>query len=266
VVVSTLLSYFYASESPASFSELFLLGTFGFFITGAANIANQILEMRLDALMDRTRLRPLPTGILTPAGAGVYSLILLVAGLAGIGWFFNVLSALLSLVSYILYVLLYTPMKQRSPLSVLIGAFPGALPVLVGCVAASGNVYPDYLILFGIQFFWQFPHFWAIAWVLDDDYRKAGFRMLPFGRTKDSTAAYYIFIYTAALVLVSLFPSFLNLVGLKYTITAALAGVGFLFFTVLHLKRLDNTSARKVMFFSFFYLPVVQLMLAIDKL
>lgn len=266
VVISTILSFLYASEGNHSFLILLELGLFGFLITGSANTFNQIIEMELDSKMDRTKSRPLPTQTLSPKEAYIYGAILLFIGLLGLFLIFNVLATLLSFISFLLYVLVYTPLKRITPLSVLVGAFPGAIPILVGCVAASGNFYPDYLILFGIQFFWQFPHFWAIAWVLDDDYQKAGFFMLPFGRGKDSTAAYYIFIYTVAMVLVSLFPSFLQLVGVWYTSTATILGLFFLVLTVLHMRKLTNLSARRVMFFSFFYLPIVQLLLAFDKI
>jgi protoheme IX farnesyltransferase len=266
VVISTLLSFAYATDEKIYFNSLILLGLFGFLVTGAANACNQIIEIDLDAKMNRTRLRPMPTQTISQLDAVVFSCILLVVGICGIGWFFNISAAMLSFISFALYVFIYTPLKPKTPLSVLIGAFPGALPVLVGCVAASGNLYPDYFILFGIQFFWQFPHFWAIAWVLDDDYQRAGFRLLPFGRDKDSTAAYYIFIYTVALVMVSLFPSFLQLVGGWYTVITAIVGMGFLLTTIFHMRQLSIVSARRVMFYSFFYLPIVQLLLALDKI
>lgn len=266
VVISTVLSFLYASDGTHTINHLLLLGFFGFLITGAANAFNQIIEVELDAKMDRTKARPLPTHIVSLREASVYAFFLVGVGLTGIFYMFNGLAAFLSLISFLLYVLVYTPLKQITPLSVLVGAFPGAIPILVGCVAASGNFLPEYLILFGIQFFWQFPHFWAIAWVLDDDYQKAGFYMLPFGRGKDTTAAYYIFIYTVAMVLVSMFPSFLHLVGPWYSAIASISGLFFLFLTLVHMKQLNNQSARRVMFYSFIYLPVVQLLLAFDKI
>lgn len=265
VVLSTLLSFAYAVDTIPSFHIWLILGLSGFMITGAANAANQIIEKNLDSLMHRTRNRPMPTGQIAAGRAFVYSLALLIPGVAAIGHWFNPLAAFLSLISFALYAFIYTPLKPRTPLSVLVGAFPGALPVLVGCLAAGKGFQPDYFILFGIQFFWQFPHFWAIAWVLDEDYQRAGFRLLPFGREKDGTAAYYIFIYTVAMVLVSLFPSFLQLTGNWYTIIAAIGGIGFLWTTIRHMRQLDSPSARIVMFYSFFYLPVIQLLLAIDK-
>lgn len=266
VVLSTLLSFAYAAKSYPSLEYWVILGVAGFFITGAANAANQIIETDIDALMHRTRLRPMPTGQIAPYTALGYSIILLALGTVAIGYWFNPYAAFLSLISFGLYAFIYTPLKPKTPLSVLIGAFPGALPVLVGCLAAGNRFQADYFILFGIQFFWQFPHFWAIAWVLDEDYQRAGFRMLPFGRDKDSTAAYYIFIYTVAMVLVSLFPSFLQIAGNWYTIIAAIGGIGFLIATILHMRRLSTPSARVVMFYSFFYLPLLQLLLALDKI
>jgi protoheme IX farnesyltransferase len=266
VVFSTLLSYAYASDEVPEIHFWLILGLAGFFITGAANTANQIIEVRLDALMNRTRHRPMPAGHVPFSVALVYSIILLIIGIAAIAFWFNLNAALLSLISFGLYAFVYTPLKPRTPLSVLIGAFPGALPVLVGCLAADNHFHPGYFILFGIQFFWQFPHFWAIAWVLDEDYQRAGFRLLPFGREKDATAAYYIFIYTVAMVLVSLFPSFLQLTGNWYTTIAALGGAGFLWTTIRHMRLLSTASARLVMFYSFFYLPVLQLLLAINKI
>jgi protoheme IX farnesyltransferase len=266
VVISTLLSYLYAIEGNAVFSNLLYLGLFGFFITGAANAFNQVIERELDAKMDRTKNRPLPSETLFPKESAIYGSVLLFVGLLGLTLVFNPLAAGLSFISFALYVFLYTPLKSRTPLAVLVGAFPGALPILVGCVAASGQFFPDYLLLFSIQFFWQFPHFWAIAWVLDEDYQKAGFRLLPFGRGKDAFSAYYMFIYTVALVLVSLFPVFLQLAGIWYFGFAISMGFGFLAVTLIHLRKLSSKSARQVMFYSFIYLPVVQLLLALDKI
>ena len=266
VVLSTLLSYAYALDVNPGWEYWVILGFAGFFVTGAANASNQIIEIRLDALMNRTKNRPMPTGAISSTNGLIYSICLLVLGELALYFYFNLNAALLALISYGLYAFIYTPLKAKTPLSVLVGAFPGALPVLVGCIAAGNHFYPDYFILFGIQFFWQFPHFWSIAWVLDEDYQRAGFRLLPFGREKDSTAAYYIFIYTVATVLISLFPSFLQLAGDWYTGTAAVGGIGFLWMAFRHLRFLTTKTARGVMFYSFFYLPLIQLLLAIDKI
>lgn len=266
VVISTLLSYEYALEDHRDWGKLALLGIFGFLITGSANACNQMIEKDLDALMFRTRNRPLPSGALSMTEAGVFGLLILLIGLVGIGYFFNPLASFLSLISFALYSFIYTPLKARSPLAVLVGAFPGAMPILIGCIAADPGFYPDYFLLFSIQFFWQFPHFWAIAWVLDEDYQRAGFRLLPFGRGKDATSAYFIFSYTVVTMLVSMFPYFLQLVGTWYSIGTFLMGLGFLFYALQHQRKLSDESARKVMFYSFFYLPVVQLLLALDKL
>jgi len=266
VVVSTILSFVYATNEPLVFLQILELSLYGFFITGSANLFNQVIEKDLDAKMNRTKLRPLPTQNLNERDAGIFGFVLLLIGILGIGFRFNLYASVLSFISFTLYVFIYTPFKTKSPLSVLVGAFPGALPVLVGCVAATGNFRPDFFLLFGIQFFWQFPHFWAIAWVLDEDYQRGGFRLLPFGREKDANSAYYIFIYTVALVLISLFPSFLQLTGVYYLFITFLLGIGFLIMTLIHMKQLTDISAKRVMFYSFIYLPVVQLLLAIDKI
>jgi len=266
VVISTILSFVYATNEPLVFLQIVELGLYGFFITGSANLFNQVIEKDLDSKMNRTKLRPLPTEDLQERQASIFGMVLLLIGILGIGFRFNIYASIISFISFALYVFIYTPLKTKSPLSVLIGAFPGALPVLVGCVAATGNFYPDYFLLFGIQFFWQFPHFWAIAWVLDEDYQRGGFKLLPFGREKDANSAYYIFIYTVALVLISLFPSFLHLTGVYYLFITFLLGIGFLIMTLIHMKQLTDVSAKRVMFYSFFYLPIVQLLLAIDKI
>jgi len=266
VVVSTVFSFIYADKVGAGFLSILYLSFFGFLVTGAANLFNQVIEIELDAKMNRTKNRPLPTQNLSEREAGIFGSVLLLIGIVGLGYFFNLYAAVLSFISFALYVFIYTPLKAKSPLAVLIGAFPGALPVLVGCIAATGNFQFDYFILFGIQFFWQFPHFWAIAWVLDEDYQKAGFRLLPFGREKDSTSAYHMFIYTVALLFISLFPAFLNLAGIYYLVITFLLGIGFLIMTLLHMRNLTDASAKRVMFYSFLYLPIVQLLLAIDKI
>ena len=266
VVISTILSFVYATDLPLVFTQILELGIYGFFITGSANLFNQVIEKELDAKMNRTKMRPMPTQDLNETNAAIFGFVLLLLGILGIGFRFNLFASVLSFVSFALYVFIYTPYKTKSPLSVLIGAFPGALPVLVGCVAASGNFQPDYYLLFGIQFFWQFPHFWAIAWVLDEDYQRGGFRLLPFGREKDANSAYYIFIYTVALVLISLFPSFLQLTGVYYLVITFLLGIGFLIVTLIHMKKLTDVTAKRVMFYSFIYLPIVQFLLAFDKI
>lgn len=243
---------------------IFLLG--GFFITGAANIANQIWEVDLDRLMSRTLMRPLPTGRVTINEAIVFAVVLFIAGVFLLVTYVNVFSALLTILSAVLYAFVYTPMKQMSSVAVLIGAIPGALPPLIGWVACTGSVNIEGLLLFFIQFIWQFPHFWAIAWVLDEDYKKANFKLLPFGGGKDINTALQIMIYTLMLIPLGLIPTKLGMTGINFGIIATTCGVIFLMQTFYLMKECTNKAARLIMFGSFLYLPIVQIAFVWDKL
>jgi len=175
----------------------------------------------------------------------------------------NLVTGLLSVFSIILYAFVYTPLKRKSPIAVFVGAIPGALPPLIGYVAAHEKIDAIALILFGIQFIWQFPHFWAIAWVLDDDYKLAGFRLLPSGR-RDLTSAIVTFIFTLVLVPVSLLPTFFHFGGYYVGIVSLLLSLFFLYLAFMLLRSLQVESAKRLMYGSFIYLPVVQLMFLFD--
>jgi protoheme IX farnesyltransferase len=235
-------------------------------VTGSANIINQIIEKDLDKLMKRTAKRPLPTGVLTPKEAGIYGFILGLAGVLLLGWYFNPLCAALSLLSLILYGFIYTPMKRISPICVFIGAIPGALPPLLGWVAATGSLDQQAIVLFAIQFFWQFPHFWAIAWVLDDDYKKAGYKMLPFAGSKNLKTAFQIMIYTLMLLPLSLLPMQFGMTGSTSAIVALVCGVLFLMQTLYLMQTCTKKAAMNIMFGSFLYLPIVQIAFVLDKI
>ena len=244
--------------------SIFLLG--GFLITGGANIINQIIEIDLDKLMVRTRLRPLPTGRVQKNEAIIFSIILILSGTVLLVGYINLLSAFVTLFSAYLYAFVYTPLKQKSSIAVLIGAIPGALPPLIGWIAATGSINMEGSLLFFIQFIWQFPHFWAIAWVLDDDYQKAGFKLLPFGGKKDINTALQIMIYTLMLIPLGLIPTKLGLTGLNSGIIATVCGVIFLMQTFYLMKECTNKAAKIIMFGSFLYLPIVQIAFVWDKL
>ena len=243
---------------------MFILG--GFFVTGSANILNQVIEIEFDKLMDRTKDRPLPTGQVSKFEALILSLFLGTIGLAIHLYLFNSLTFAFSLISLLLYAFAYTPLKRVGPIAVFVGAFPGAFPPLIGWVAASGAITPDALILFGIQFIWQFPHFWAVAWVIDDDYKKAGFKLLPSRGGKDSNTAFTIMTYTLFLIPLSLLPHFTGLTGITSAIIATVAGVLFLVQTFSLMRKCDRKSALKIMFGSFLYLPIVQIAYVLDKI
>ena len=234
----------------------------GFLVTSAANCFNEVIEVDLDKLMTRTKDRPMPAGHMT-TGQGLVSG--LVMGLIGT-WLLgklNIETGLLSVFSIFLYAFAYTPLKRKSPIAVFVGAIPGALPPLIGYVAAHGKIDKIAVILFLIQFVWQFPHFWAIAWVLDDDYKKAGFRLLPTTK-RDKLSAFITFLSTLILIPVSLLPTIDGFGGYYIAGVSLVAGLVFAWFGFKLWVKMDLDSARKVMFASFFYLPLVQLVLLFD--
>lgn len=243
----------------------------GFLVTAAANCFNEIIEKDLDKLMDRTKDRPMPAGRMTTGQGLVLGLIMGMAGTWLLGKL-NLETGLISVFSILLYAFAYTPLKRKSPIAVFVGAIPGALPPLIGYIAAIGGqsevgyVPVDYqiaVILFLVQFVWQFPHFWAIAWVLDDDYKKAGFRLLP-TKKRDKVSAVIVFISTLILIPVSLLPTFYGFGGYYIAGVSVLAGLLFSWYAYQLMVKMDLPSAKKVMFCSFFYIPLVQLVLLFD--
>jgi protoheme IX farnesyltransferase len=178
----------------------------------------------------------------------------------------NILTTLLSILSMILYSFVYTPLKRVGPIAVFVGAIPGALPPLLGWTAATGTITYEALIIFGIQFIWQFPHFWAIAWVADDDYKKAGFKLLPSSGQKDLNTAIQIMIYTMFLIPLGLLPATFGITGINSAIVATICGVIFFAMTFSLMKSGDRKSALKIMFGSFLYLPIVQIAYLLDKI
>ena len=268
VVMSAILGWFMAVES-LDLKSFLLLTIGGYLLTGASNGLNQVIEKRVDGLMERTAERPLPSGRMEPWQAILYSVL---AGIIGLGCLFvlNPLSGWLGVAALVSYAFIYTPLKSRSTLSVFVGAFPGALPPMIGYVAATGDFGIEPGTLFAVQFMWQFPHFWAIAWLAHDDYQKAGYHMLPFraGRTQES--AWQILMYTAFCIQASLLPWALPtgspMVGNIALSVATLCGIGFMIPAVKLYRTLDRKHARQLMFASFAYLPVVQIAYVLDKI
>ncbi len=265
VVFSFVMTYLLAFKGEINWLQLSALCVSGFLITGASNIINQIIEKDLDALMNRTRNRPLPTELLSTWEAGMVCLVAGISGLMLMMWFGNAMATLLCFISIILYGFVYTPLKQKSPIAVLVGAIPGAMPPMIGWVAFTGHLGMEALILFGIQFIWQFPHFWAIAWVLDDDYKKAGFKLLPSGGGRDTKTAFTIMIYTLFLLPLGLLPYQFGLTGITSAIIATVCGCLFLIQTFALMRDCSIPSAKRIMFGSFIYLPVVQIAFVLDK-
>ncbi|NRF38789.1 heme o synthase [Pedobacter foliorum] len=234
----------------------------GFLVTSAANCFNEVIEVDLDKLMTRTKDRPMPAGHMTTGQGLVSGLVMGMLGTWLLGKL-NIETGLLSVFSIFLYAFAYTPLKRKSPIAVFVGAIPGALPPLIGYVAAHGKIDEIAVILFLVQFVWQFPHFWSIAWVLDDDYKKAGFRLLPTTK-RDKTSAFITFLSTLILIPVSLLPTFYGFGGYYIAGVSLVAGLIFAWLAFKMWVNMDLASARKVMFCSFFYLPLVQVILFFD--
>ena len=256
----------YVLASPqVNWVTLTMLFLGGFLLSGSSVIINQIIEKDLDSLMTRTMNRPLPTYRVSVNEATSVAIFCLFAGVTILMLYTNVLTTILSIVSMILYGFVYTPLKRVGPIAVFVGAIPGALPPLLGWVAATGSISHEALIIFGIQFIWQFPHFWAIAWVSDDDYKKAGFKLLPSGGKKDLNTAVQIMIYTMFLIPLGLLPATFGITGLNSAIVVTVCGVLFFAQTFSLMRSGDRRSALKIMFGSFLYLPIVQIAYLLDK-
>lgn len=264
VAFSCAFGFVLASSSP-DLLVLAMLFIAGFLLSGSSIVINQIREKEYDKLMTRTRNRPLPTGRLSVQEATVFSVICFSVSILILIVFTNPLTTVLSIISMVLYSFVYTPLKRVGPIAVLVGAIPGALPPLLGWTAASGVLTHEALIIFGIQFIWQFPHFWAIAWVADEDYKKAGFKLLPSGGTKDINTAIQIMIYTMFLIPFGLLPAAFGITGLISAAVATICGVLFFSQTFSLMRTGDRKSALKIMFGSFLYLPIVQIAFLLDK-
>ena len=266
VVFSAVITYLTASSgSETNWFNLFILGFAGFLVVAASNGINQIIEKNYDALMIRTANRPVATNRMSVTEAGIASMLMGITGVVLMGVYLNQLTSLLALASLMSYAFIYTPLKRISPISVFVGAFPGALPVLLGWTAFSGTITSEALILFGVQFFWQFPHFWSIAWILDEDYKRAGFKMLP-SYGKDKKTALQTLAFTIVLIPMGLLPTQEGFMGLTSGIIAIAGGLMLSYFAFRLYKTCDNKDAKRLMFASFLYLPVVQIAYLLDKI
>lgn len=260
VVFSGALAYVLGEGGQADLVRVLLFCAAGLSTTISANIVNQILERKPDALMSRTRKRPLATGEIAPGLGWLLVAVFLGLGIALYLVYFNVLTMSLGVFSWLLYGFIYTPLKRVTPLAVAVGAFPGAMPPLIGYASATGRIDVEIILWFVIQFVWQFPHFWAIAWVLDEDYRRGGFRLLPGpGNDPDNASAVLMAVYTFLLLPVAITPFILGYASAGYAALSVVAGLGF-FLISLGLVRHNTTPwARRLMFASFLYLPIIQL-------
>lgn len=269
VVFSSVIGYLLAPGISFDITSVLVLFIGGILVTGGANTINQILEREGDSKMERTKNRPLPTGRIQPAEAWLIAAFAGISGALLLGLFFNPLAGILSFISLLLYGFAYTPMKRVHPIAVLIGAIPGALPPLLGWVAATGEIagaagYGG-IVLFLIQFFWQFPHYWAIGWVGYDEYQKAGISMLPSQERTSKFTALQCMFYSLVLIPMAIVPRMLQMTGNIGMWVAMGCGILYFIASIAFFKHNDYRSAKRVMFSSFIYLPVVLLALLFDK-
>ncbi|MES2593596.1 MAG: heme o synthase [Bacteroidota bacterium] len=267
VVLSAAIGFVIGSHE-VNWAKLLLLVLGGFLVTGASNGFNQIIERNLDKLMDRTQNRPLPQERMSINESFILAALMGIAGVVILSVFMNPLSGILGTLALILYTVVYTPLKRATPFAVFVGAFPGAIPPMLGYVASTsgfGEITFQAWILFAVQFMWQFPHFWAIAWVLDEDYKKAGFRMLPSLGGRDKSSAFQVLVYTLFLLPISLFPVLFGMSGIVSAVIISICGAFFAYQAYILYRECTVEAARKLMFGSFIYLPVVQLAVMIGK-
>lgn len=266
VVFSSIAGYLLGADE-VSFYTILLLALGGYFMVGASNAFNQIIEKDLDALMERTKNRPIPAGRMSVKSAFVLASLFTVFGII-ILYIINPQTAMFGAISIFLYTSAYTPLKTRTPLSVFVGAIPGAIPFMLGWVAATDDFGIEPGTLFMLQFFWQFPHFWAIGWFLHEDYKKAGFNMLPTGKPDKATAV-QIITYTAWTILVSIIPVFGFTGALQLTIVGAiivfLIGLVMLYYAIQLFKKRTVVSARQLMLASVIYITLIQIVYVADK-
>ncbi|WP_047246365.1 heme o synthase [Maribacter thermophilus] len=266
VVFSSIAGYFLGAYEINP-SSILLLAFGGYCMVGASNAYNQVIERDLDALMKRTQNRPIPSGRMTVRTAMSIAIVLTILGVVAL-YLLNPKTAMFGAISIFLYTSVYTPLKTKTPLSVFVGAFPGAIPFMLGWVAATNEFGIEPGTLFMIQFFWQFPHFWALGWMLDDDYKKGGFKMLPTGK-KDKGTALQIIMYTIWMMVVSIIPVFGITGRLELSVFAAviilLMGSVMLFFAFRLYTERSNVTARKLMLASVSYITLMQVVYVVDK-
>ena len=269
VVFSTVVSYLLAPNISFDLLRVLLLFAGGMLVTGSANAINQILEKDTDAIMQRTANRPIASGRMSVNEGWIF---VLISGLLGcyIMYTFSIEAAVLSLFSLCLYGFVYTPLKKVNSIAVLVGAIPGALPCMIGWVASFGvnapNDWTGGWILFAIQFLWQFPHFWAIAWLAHKDYSAAGFKLLPGDKGPTKFTALQSIMYSAMMIPVGVLPYYYQMSGVVSMWICLGCNLFMVFMSIQLFRKMDVASARRVMFSSYFYLMIVLLSLYADKI
>lgn len=263
VVLSSILAYFIVAQGSFDWLTLVMLLIGGFLVTGSSNALNQVLEKEYDSLMNRTKNRPIPTGRMASSEAVLYAGMMALFGITILG-FINPLAAFLGTAALVSYSFVYTPFKRFSPIAVWIGAIPGALPVLIGTVAFQGEITLFAIVLFAVQFFWQLPHFWAIGWMSYDDYKKAGYKLLPVkDQVRDSRIGLSCFIFSLPLIAICLIPFVNGEIGLISTLLITAVNVWYAMKGWNLYKTGETEVAKKLMFASFAYLPIVLILFII---
>lgn len=266
VVFSSVISYLLAPKVVEyDWKMILLLFAAGLLVTGSANAINQVVEKDTDAMMKRTANRPVAAGRMTAAEGWTFAVITGTLGIFILGNYFNWLSAGIAILSLFLYAFIYTPLKKISAISVIVGAVPGAMPCLIGWAAGNDQLSAGGWVLFLLQFLWQFPHFWAIAWIAHKDYAKAGFKLLPSELGPTKYTALQTIIYSLLLVPVGVIPILIGMSGMISLIIVTLANVFMVWRCIQLYRNMDVASARRVMFASYIYLPVVLLALLLSK-
>ena len=267
VVFSSVVSYLLAPNVvDYDWQMILLLFAGGMLVTGSANAINQVVEKDTDALMKRTAKRPIAAGRMSMTEGWAFAIICGIAGVLILGYFFNWLSAGLAAFSLFLYAFIYTPLKKINAVAVLIGAFPGALPCLIGWAAGADELSLGGWVLFAIQFLWQFPHFWAIAWVAHKDYSNAGFKLLPSEQGPTKYTALQTIVYSLLMIPVGMIPYYIGMSGITSLIIVLLANLFLVMQCVRLYRSMEVKAARRVMFSSYIHLPVVLLALLMDKI
>jgi heme o synthase len=266
VVFSSVICYLLAPHIFFNLKMIILLFVGGFLVTGSANTINQVVEKDTDAMMKRTSSRPIASQRMSVEHGWAFAIVTGILGVFILGFFFNLLAAGLAAFSLFLYAFIYTPLKKINSMAVLMGAIPGALPCLIGWAAGTNELSTGGWVLFGLQFIWQFPHFWAIAWVAHKDYSTAGFKLLPSESGPTKFTALQTIVYSCLLIPIGLMPFFIEMTGMAGTGIVFVANLFMIFQCVRLYREMDVKAARRVMFSSYIYLPIVLFALLADKI
>jgi len=266
ILISTALGYYIGGNGIANYIHFFFTILGSCLISSGSGALNHFAEADSDKIMRRTNLRPIPAGLISAENAMLFGIALILSGSAILYWIINPLTCLLALITSLMYLFIYTPLKKLTWLNTSVGAIPGSIPPIGGWVAATGRLDPEAWILFAILFFWQHPHFYAIALMFKDDYKKAGLKMLPVMEPDGSRTNRQIIWHSFLLIPVSVVPVYIGILGMIYFWSAIILGVGYLISGFTLAKQYSVDNARFVLRVSVFYLPILFLTIIIDKI